>query len=49
MAGAYRVQAFFRLGVDVRGDNPADKNYVVAGGYLRFQCTFEIGDSIGQE
>jgi hypothetical protein len=28
------------------GNNLADKDYMVAGGHLRFQSAFEIGDGI---
>jgi len=49
VSGAYGVQAFFRFRVDMGGDNLTDKDYMVAGGYLRFECAFEIGDRIGQQ
>ena len=48
MAGAYCVEAFFRFGIHVGAYNLADKNYMVAGGDLRFERTFEIRHGVGQ-
>ncbi len=31
------------------GNDLADKDYVVAGVHLRFECAFEIGDGISQQ
>lgn len=49
MAGGYCVEAFFGLGVDVGSDYFAYEDYMVASGYLRFECAFEIGDGISQQ
>lgn len=37
MAGAGGVEAFLRLGVNVGADYRRDEDYMVAGGYLRFE------------
>jgi len=49
MAGAGGVKPLLRLGVDMGADYFADEDYMVAGGYLRFEGAFEIGDGIGQQ
>ena len=49
MSGSDGVQPLLRLGIYVRADNLADKDYVVSGLDLRIQRTFEICDGIGQK
>jgi len=44
-----RVKPLFTLRIDVRDDNLAHKDYVVAGWDLLDQPTFEIGYRIGKQ
>jgi hypothetical protein len=43
------VQSLLRLGVGMRADNLADKDYVVAGLGLRLERAFKIRNCIGKQ
>ena len=43
------VESFFGFGVDVGGNHPAEKDYVVAGYGLGFEGAFEVGDGVREQ